>query len=43
LIHGVRFRRFRMRKPLQPILEPWQKHSSSNSSTRCGNSMPSSP
>lgn len=43
LINGVRFRRFRLRKPLQPILEPWPKHSSSSSSTRFANSMPSSP
>ena len=43
LINGVRFRRFRLRKPLQPILGAWPKHSSSSSSTRSVNSMPSSP
>ncbi|MEY3928573.1 MAG: hypothetical protein RLZZ516_283 [Cyanobacteriota bacterium] len=43
LINGVRFRRFRLRKPLQPILGPWPKHNCSSSSTRSVNSMPSSP
>lgn len=43
LINTVPFRRFRMHRPLAPIPEPWPKHSSSSSSTRCDNSMPSSP
>jgi putative acetyltransferase len=43
LINSVRFRRFRMHRPLAAIQEPWPKHSSSSSSTRCDNSMPSSP
>jgi GNAT superfamily N-acetyltransferase len=34
LIHGVHFRRFRLAKTLAPILEPWPKPNSSNSSKR---------
>lgn len=34
LIHGERFRRFRLHKALRPILTEWPKLSSSNFSTR---------
>ncbi|MFM2158693.1 MAG: hypothetical protein RLZZ124_1167 [Cyanobacteriota bacterium] len=33
-IHGVHFHRFRLHKPLAPILDPWPKPSSSGSSRR---------